>query len=96
MRYYLLPILLLLPLYAQAEIPSLDSMAFAAKHQINSNAFKNAKYVQGNTFPLGKHKTAYELFYSGKYKGRSAVMQINCKAVNKTGDIEYCKPVDIK
>ncbi|HFQ5244910.1 TPA: hypothetical protein ACGUWV_004703 [Vibrio vulnificus] len=82
------------PVYAEA--PSLDSIAFAAKHSINSDLFKNAEYENGESFPLGKYKTAYSLYFSGVYQGRQAVMKINCKADNATGDIEYCKPVRLE
>lgn len=97
MKSYIVSFLLLTsPLAALASAPSLNAMAFAAKHQINSDLFKNAHYEQGDSFALGKSKTAYKLFFSGKYQGRNAVMQINCKADNKSGDIEYCKPINVK
>ena len=91
---FLLPILF--SSFTFAEAPSLDSMAFAAKQQINKDMFKKPKYEQGESFALGSTKTAYRLYFSGKYKGRNAVMQINCKANNKTGEIDYCKPTEIK
>lgn len=89
-------ILLLATSNVYSEIPSVNSMGFAAKHQINKDLFKDAKFIQGNKMSLGPKKTAYELYFSGLYKGQKAVMQINCKAVNATGDIEYCKPVGVK
>jgi hypothetical protein len=96
MKKILILAMFLLPNLAQAKAPSVDSIAFAAKHSFDSNLVKDVDFIQGNNFKLGSKKMAYNLYFHGTVKGVRQNIKVNCKADIQSGNIEYCKPVKIE
>lgn len=79
--------------FSFAETPSLDAVAFAAKHSFDSKLVKDVKYIQGKHFELNSKIEAYSLFFHGTVNGIRQNIKVNCKASKVNGDISGCKPV---
>ena len=79
--------------FSFAETPSLDAVAFAAKHSFDPELVKNVKYIQGKHFELNNKIEAYSLFFHGTVNGIRQNIKVNCKASKVDGEISGCKPV---